>query len=79
MIEGSRIARPVTYDLSTVTVLPGLIDTHVHIANHLGPDGRATAPGETPAQAILFAAEDAWVTLMAGFTTVQSIGSRGLD
>jgi imidazolonepropionase-like amidohydrolase len=82
VIEGSRIARldpsarPVTYDLSTVTVLPGLIDTHVHIANHFGPDGRATAPGETPAQAILYAAENAYVTLMAGFTTVQSIGSR---
>ncbi len=39
VIEGSRIARlepgtrPATYDLSTLTVLPGLIDTHVHIGN----------------------------------------------
>ena len=36
-LDGPRIARiapstaPVTYDLSRLTVLPGLIDTHVHI------------------------------------------------
>jgi hypothetical protein len=29
-----------TYDLSACAVLPGLIDTHVHIAWHFGPDGR---------------------------------------
>src|SRR3974377_2346697 len=28
------------YDLSRYTVLPGWIDTHVHIAWHFGPDGR---------------------------------------
>src|SRR6185436_4743981 len=37
--------------------------------------GRATSQGETPAQSILYEAENAYTTLMAGFTTVQSIGS----
>jgi len=27
-------------DLKNVTLLPGMIDTHVHIAWHFGPDGR---------------------------------------
>jgi imidazolonepropionase-like amidohydrolase len=64
-----------TYDLRGLTILPGLIDTHVHLDTHFGKDGRASNKGETPAQSILYEAENAWVTLMAGFTTVQSIGS----
>ena len=64
-----------TYDLRGLTILPGLIDTHVHLDTHFGKNGRATSQGETPAQSILYEAENAYVTLMAGFTTVQSIGS----
>jgi imidazolonepropionase-like amidohydrolase len=64
-----------TYDLRGLTLLPGLIDTHVHIDTHFGKDGRATSQGETPPQSMLYAVENAYVTLMAGFTTVQSIGS----
>jgi imidazolonepropionase-like amidohydrolase len=64
-----------TYDLRGLTLLPGLIDTHVHLDTHFGKDGRATSQGETPQQSILYEAENAYVTLMAGFTTVQSIGS----
>ncbi len=66
-----------TYDLRGVTVMPGWIDTHVHIMNHFGRDGRASTPGETPVEAMLFAAENAWLTLIGGFTTVQSIGAAG--
>lgn len=83
LVDGARIrsvdaagAQPATYDFSQFTVLPGLIDTHVHIGSHFGKDGRASNQGETPAEAILYAAENAYVTLMAGFTTVQSIGGR---
>jgi len=64
-----------TYDLRTLTILPGLIDTHVHLDTHFNKDGRPTSQGETPPQSILYEAENAWTTLMAGFTTVQSIGS----
>jgi imidazolonepropionase-like amidohydrolase len=81
-VEGSRIVRlgdggaqPATYDFSRFTVLPGLIDTHVHIGNHFGKDGRASNAGETPAERALFDAETAYTVLMAGFTTVQSIGA----
>jgi imidazolonepropionase-like amidohydrolase len=81
LIEGSKIARiggepkGDRVDLSRLTVLPGLIDTHVHISSHFGKDGRYTNEGETPSQFILYAAENAYQTLMAGFTTVQSIGA----
>jgi imidazolonepropionase-like amidohydrolase len=68
-------AAAATYDLKGFTILPGLIDTHVHLDTHFGADGRATSRGETPPQSILYEAENAYITLMAGFTTVQSIGS----
>ena len=67
--------RSITYDLSQLTVLPGLIDTHVHIISHFGKDGRASNEGETASERMLYTAENAYVTLMAGFTTVQSIGA----
>ena len=80
-ISGSRIERvgattgAVTYDLGNVTLLPGFIDTHVHIGWHFGPDGRYVAGKEPPDEAALYGAENAYVTLLAGFTTVQSVGA----
>jgi imidazolonepropionase-like amidohydrolase len=81
VVQGSKIVRldssagPVTYDLRGTTVLPGWIDTHVHITYHFGPNGRAEDKDETPQQATLAGASNAYVTLMSGFTTVQSLGS----
>ncbi|MFI5126108.1 MAG: amidohydrolase family protein [Candidatus Acidiferrales bacterium] len=81
VIENSRIVRidpkatPVTYDLRGLTVLPGWIDCHVHITYHFGPNGRAEDKSETPEQAALASESNAWLTLMGGFTTVQSVGS----
>ena len=63
------------YDLRGLTVLPGWIDAHVHITHHFGPNGRAQDKDETPQQAAYAAAANAWATLLAGFTTVQSVGS----
>lgn len=81
VIEGSRIlaidpkAGPVDCDLRGLTVLPGWIDAHVHITWSFGKDGKNAGPGETTQDAAYRSASNAWVTLMAGFTTVQSIGS----
>jgi imidazolonepropionase-like amidohydrolase len=66
---------PATYDLSGLTLLPGFVDTHVHIGWHFDADGRYATGPEPADQAALYGAENAWVTLMAGFTTVQSVGS----
>jgi imidazolonepropionase-like amidohydrolase len=63
------------YDLRSLTVLPGLVDTHVHIAWHFGPDGRYQPRDDSQVMALGYTLENAYVTLMAGFTTVQSVGS----
>ncbi len=70
-----RAQRAATYDLRRLTVLPGWIDVHNHITWHFGPNGRAEDKSETQPQAALAAAENAYSTLMAGFTTIQSLGS----
>lgn len=83
VVRGSKIlkigsyAGAPTYNFRTLTVLPGLIDTHVHITGHFGKDGRASNRGETPEEQAYFTAENAYSTLMAGFTTVQSVGAAG--
>ncbi len=64
-----------TYNLDGLTVLPGWIDVHVHITWHFGPNGKAEDKNETPEAAALAAAGNAWTTLMAGFTTIQSLGA----
>jgi imidazolonepropionase-like amidohydrolase len=81
VIEGSKIAAidpkagPVDYDLRGLTVLPGWIDAHVHITWSFGKDGKNAGAGGTTQEAAYQAASNAWVTLIAGFTTVQSVGS----
>jgi imidazolonepropionase-like amidohydrolase len=81
VIEGSKIvaidpkAAPVDYDLRGLTVLPGWIDAHVHITWSFGKDGKNAGAGGTTQEAAYQAASNAWATLMAGFTTVQSVGS----
>jgi imidazolonepropionase-like amidohydrolase len=81
VIEGARIvaidpqASPVDYDLRGLTVLPGWIDAHAHITWSFGKDGKNAGAAETTQDAAYRAAANAWVTLMAGFTTIQSVGS----
>jgi len=73
---GDGASGAATYDLTGLTVMPGWIDTHVHIDWHFGPDGTITSQrGETPERAMLEIAGNAWKTLQAGFTTVQAVGS----
>jgi imidazolonepropionase-like amidohydrolase len=81
VVEGSKItaieagsAANSTYDLAQLTVVPGLIDVHAHVGWHFDNNGRYAAQAGSPAQEILYAAENAYTTLMAGFTTIQSPG-----
>src|SRR5262245_33201826 len=82
VVQGSKItsidtanSSAATYNLGQVTIVPGMIDVHAHIAWHFDKDGRYAARPASPAQEILYSAENAYVTLMAGFTTIQSPGS----
>lgn len=81
VVEGSKIVRidpnaaPVDYDLRGLTVLPGWIDAHVHITWSFGPDGKNAGGAPATPYAAYAAAANAWTTLLAGFTTVQSVGS----
>jgi imidazolonepropionase-like amidohydrolase len=73
--KNDKVAGSPTYDLGRLTVMPGWIDVHDHITWHFGPNGRVEDKSETAEQATLAAAGNAYVTLMAGFTTIQSLGS----
>jgi imidazolonepropionase-like amidohydrolase len=88
VIEGHRIVKvadardQASYDLSGLTVMPGWIDTHVHIGYHFNAENRYDDGGrgskETPQQIALRAEANAYATLRGGFTTVQSLG-QGID
>src|SRR6266576_997238 len=81
VVEGAKIAAvetkadakagPVDYDLRGLTVLPGWIDAHAHITWNFGKDGKNAGMGGTSQEDAYQSASNAWVTLMAGFTTVH--------
>ncbi len=83
-IEGGRITRiagarqRAKIDLGGLTVMPGWIDTHVHLGWYFNKEGRYDPGGRnsktTPQQGALYAAANAYATLMGGFTTVQGLG-----
>jgi imidazolonepropionase-like amidohydrolase len=73
-IETGTTSGAVTYNLGQLTVMPGMIDVHAHVGWHFDKDARYAARPGTPAQEILYSAENAYVTLLAGFTTIQSPG-----
>jgi len=82
VVQGSKITSIETggngsagYNLGQLTVLPGMIDVHAHVAWHFDQNGRYAARQGSPTSEILYSAENAFVTLMAGFTTIQSPGS----
>lgn len=61
-------------DLKDAFVLPGLIDSHVHLASEQGPDARLNGFLKTDSDAAIDAAGFAMKTLQAGFTTVADLG-----
>lgn len=83
VVQGEKIvaldpkAGPVDYDLTGLMVLPGFIDAHVHITWGFDKDGKNAGTGGTTQEAAYESASNAWLTLMGGFTTVQSVGAPG--
>jgi len=79
VVSGSKIvgidpkASPIDYDLRGLTVMPGWIDSHVHITSSFGPDGKNAGMGATTPEAAYRTAANAYATLLAGFTTIQSM------
>jgi len=67
---------PVTYDLGARTVMPGMVDAHVHLGWYFNRGGTLHTPddGDTPAESFRARAANARAMLAAGVTTVQSIG-----
>jgi imidazolonepropionase-like amidohydrolase len=83
VVRGDRITaveqgdkRPAKYDLSRLTVLPGLIDVHEHLGWHFTDKGRlhTEKDGESAEDGRRAQAANALAALNAGFTTVQSPG-----
>ena len=84
-VENGKISRidkgapptPATYELGSATLMPGLIDAHVHLNWYFNAQGRyhSGGDGDTPAQSMLAMLANGNATLMAGVTTVQSPGA----
>ncbi len=80
-IEGGRIvsvgsgSAKADYDLRGLTVMPGWIDTHIHLNWHMDANHKSVSGGGKPEDMALYTEADAWMTLQGGFTTVQSVGS----
>ena len=66
-------------DLRSKTVLPGLIDMHVHIEGETSPTRYLETFTLNDADVAFNAAEIANRTLMAGFTTVRDLGGSGVN
>lgn len=86
VVEGNRIRsvgrmpagfQGTRYNLGNASLMPGLMDVHAHIAWYFNKQGKLhqDGDGDTPTESMLAIAGNAWATLRAGVTTVQSPGS----
>ena len=88
LVEGTKIARVTkrsdpmlpaeadVIDLGSCTLMPGLIDCHVHMIFDAGDDPVATLAPETDAHALLRMGVEARAMLQAGITTARDLGDR---
>jgi imidazolonepropionase-like amidohydrolase len=86
LVRGSRIAEAgpsvshpagaTVIDLGDATIMPGLIDAHVHLFLHPGAEDLQTVEESVPTRTLL-AAIAARDDLMAGFTAERDMGTEG--
>ena len=76
---GSKVTHPMkaeTIDLGDVTLMPGLIDAHIHLFLHPGAEDLQTVEESVP-QRTITATLAAKADLMAGFTAERDMGTEG--
>ena len=76
---GSAVTHPAgaeTIDLGDTTLLPGLIDAHIHLFLHPGSEDLQTVEESIPQRTII-ATQAARHNLMAGFTAERDMGTEG--
>lgn len=88
-IEGARIVNIVkgyaqssgakVIDLKTKTVMPGWIDSHVHLESETNPNRYLESFTLNPADYAFQSVVNAEKTLMAGFTAVRDLGGSGVN
>ena len=71
IVPGGSGVGDLVYDLTSLTVLPGYIDTHVHISRHFDPGGKLHPPDDQ--------SEPGHVTLVRGGERVQHPDERRDD
>lgn len=84
LVQGERIAEAGTkvthsaevMDLGDVTLMPGLIDAHIHLFLHPGAEDLQTVEESVPWRTII-ATQAAKADLMAGFTAERDMGTEG--
>jgi len=90
IIEGNKITRiekgfskpgkdDTLIDLSKKTVMPGLIDMHVHLEVEPSKDNQLRGFTQNPADIAFKSTVFAKQTLLAGFTTVRDLGGTGVN
>ncbi|HMG45036.1 MAG TPA: amidohydrolase family protein [Acidimicrobiales bacterium] len=78
-VETGRVEPPddaTVVDLGTATLMPGLVDTHLHLAFDAGPDPVAALRASDDATVLAGMAVAARRALRAGVTTVRDLGDR---
>jgi len=86
LVTGNRVTEAGTHvthpagaaviDLGDTTLMPGLIDAHVHLFLHVGDEAFQTVRESVP-ERTLIAASAAKADLMAGFTAERDMGTEG--
>lgn len=90
VVEGNKItdlqkgyitsaANDKVIDLKNKTVMPGLIDCHVHLESETSPNAQLQRFTQNPADIAFQSTVYARTTLLAGFTTVRDVGGSGVN